>query len=71
MTEIRLQVSNLLNYSEAARRLGISRPTIYALIDRGELHPVAIAERRYLLTEEVERLKAQAQKADNPSPSPG
>jgi len=56
MSEIRLQVSNLLNYSEGARILGVTRATIYAMIGRGELHPMAIADRRYLLREEVERL---------------
>lgn len=57
VSEIRLQVSNLLNYSEAARILRVTRATIYAMIERGELHPFAIADRRYLLREEVERLK--------------
>ena len=56
MSEIRLQVSNLLSYSQAARMLGVTRVTIYAMIERGQLHPLAIADRRYLLKEEVERL---------------
>ena len=56
MVEVRLVINNLINYSDAARLLKISRQTIYALIKRGELHPLAIAERRYLLREEVERL---------------
>lgn len=56
MSEIRLQVSNLLSFSEAARMLGVTRVTIYAMIARAELHPLAIADRRYLLREEVERL---------------
>jgi len=56
MSEIRLQVSNLLNYAEAARMLRVSRQTVYTMIERGELHPLAIADRRYLLKEEVERL---------------
>ena len=57
MSEIRLTVSNLMNYSDAARLLRVSRQTIYAMIDRGELKSIEIAERRYLLREEVERLK--------------
>jgi excisionase family DNA binding protein len=57
MREIRLQVSNLLNYSEAARILAVTRATVYAMIERGELHPWDIADRRYLLREEVERIK--------------
>lgn len=57
MSEIRLQVNNLLNYSDAARILGVTRVTIYAMIARGELHPLAVADRRYLLREEIERSK--------------
>ena len=53
---IRLEVSNLIDYREAARMLGVSRQTIHAMIKRGDLHPFAIAERRYLLRQEVERL---------------
>ena len=62
MSEIRLQVSNLLNYSEAARILKVTRATIYAIIARGELHPLTIADRHYLLREEVERLKREKNK---------
>ena len=57
MSEIRLQVSNLINYSEAARKLQVSRQTIYAMIERGELHPLVIADRRYLQKSEVQELK--------------
>lgn len=56
MSEIRLEVNNLLNYSDAARILGVTRVTIYAMIERGEFHPLHIADRRYLLKEEVDRL---------------
>lgn len=59
MSEIRLQVNNLLNYTEAARLLQVTRVTIYAMIARGELHPLEIADRRYLLKEEVERLQSE------------
>ena len=57
MSEVRLQVSNLLNYSEAARILGVTRVTIYAMVQRGELHPLVIADRRYLVKDEVEGLR--------------
>ena len=57
MPEIKLQTEDLTSFSEAARLLNITRPTIYAMIERGELHPLAIADRRYLLKEEVERIK--------------
>lgn len=55
--EIKLHTENLLNYSEASRLLQVTRVTIYAMIKRGQLTPVAIADRRYLLKEEVERLQ--------------
>jgi len=59
MSEILLQVSNLLNLSESATLLGVSRPTIYLLIKRGRLHPLIIADRPYLVKEEVDRLAAE------------
>lgn len=62
MSEVRLQVSNLLNYSDAAHILKITRATIYAMIRRGELHPFAIADRHYLLSEEIERLAITTKK---------
>jgi len=57
MPEIKLQTDDLMSYSEAARTLRVTRVTIYAMIERGELHPLAIADRRYLLREEVERVE--------------
>ena len=56
MSDVKLEIANLINYSEAARRLKVTRATIYAMISRGELHPFNIADRRYLVREEVERL---------------
>ena len=61
MSEITLKVDNLLNYTEAAHKLGITRATIYAMIQRGELHPLVVADRRYLVKDEVERLVAKRQ----------
>jgi len=63
MSEIRLQVNNILTYKDAARLLGVTRVTIYAMITRGELHPLIIADRRYLLREEVETLKEKRNQA--------
>ena len=57
MPEIKLQTDDLLNFSETARILGVTRVTIYAMIKREELHPFAIADRRYLLKDEVEELR--------------
>lgn len=50
--------NNLINFSQAAELLGVSRPTIYAMVERGELHPTQIADRQYIKIEEVESLKA-------------
>jgi excisionase family DNA binding protein len=47
--------NNLINFSQAAELLSVSRPTIYAMIERGELHPVQIADRQYLKMDEVEQ----------------
>jgi excisionase family DNA binding protein len=54
--DLELDLTKILNYSEASRILGITRATIYAMIRRGELHPVAIADRRYLNKEEVDKV---------------
>jgi len=56
MKEIKLRVNNLLNYSEAAKILGVSRQTIHTWIKQGKLKLVAVADRRYLLREDVEKL---------------
>jgi predicted DNA-binding transcriptional regulator AlpA len=56
MSKITLEVSNLVNYNQAAKIIGVTRATIYAMISRGELHPVVIADRRYLLKSEVTRV---------------
>jgi len=47
----------LINLSQAAEILGVSYPTVFALIDRGELEPVRIADRQYLVRGKVEDLK--------------
>ena len=56
MPEIKLQTDDLISFSEAARFLKVTRVTIYAMIEREELHPFGIADRRYLFKEEVEKL---------------
>ena len=38
-------LSPLLSVNEVAELLGISRPTVYALIRRGELVPIRVGER--------------------------
>ncbi len=59
MEEITLEVSNLLNFTKAAEMLGVSRPTVYNLINRHQLHPILIGHNRYLLRDEVERIKRE------------
>ena len=66
MPEIKLDTDDLMSFSEAARVLNVTRVTVYAMIERGELHPFAIADRRYLFKEEVERL-ANAKSSSNKS----
>ena len=66
MTKITLQTSDLLNYPEAANLLGVSRQSIYNFIEQGDLFPVVIGRARFLLREDVLRLKARREK-QNPS----
>ncbi len=47
----------LINLSQAAVILGLSRPTIYKMIRRGELSPVKVAGLSYMDRREVEELK--------------
>ena len=58
MAEITLNVQNLIGFTQAAKILRVSRATIYNLVARNKLHPVAIGRNRYLLYEELESLKA-------------
>ena len=47
----------LINLSQAAELLSVSYPTVFALMERGELEPVKIADRQYLVRADVEALK--------------
>ena len=60
------QMDDLVNFTEAATILGVSRPTIYNLVAREKLTPIDIAHNRYLNREEVEQLKS-SQAADVPA----
>lgn len=57
MERITISTPDLVSFTEAARQLKVSRPTIYNMIARNELHPITIGANRYLLRNEVERLK--------------
>ena len=59
MAEVKLQIENILTYQQAAALLGVSRPTIYLLIRKGELHSLQIAGRHFLMKEEVQRLASE------------
>lgn len=65
MPEIKLQTDDLMSFSEAARLLKVTRVTVYAMIERGDLHPFGIADRRYLFREEVERLVNERQHSND------
>lgn len=54
---ITIKTDDLLTFSEAAKILNVSRPTIYNLVLREKLHPVLIGKNRYLLRTEIERLE--------------
>jgi excisionase family DNA binding protein len=50
-------VSELINFTEAADFLGISRVWLYVLIEKGRLHPVQVADRQFLRKSEVQSYK--------------
>jgi len=48
---------DLINLTQAAELLSVSYPTIFALMGRGDLVAVRIADRQYLVKDDVEELK--------------
>lgn len=56
MARLSLNTNDLVTCNEAAKIIGVSRPTIYNMILRFRLHPVMIGRNRYLLRSEVEAL---------------
>ncbi len=50
-------ILRLVNFSEAAKLLKVSRQTIYDWIKAGKLHPLAIGHLRFLDKGEIERLR--------------
>ena len=55
---ITLEIPNLVSYGEAAKILGVSRQTIYNWERAGQVHLVKVGKIRFLLRDEVERVKA-------------
>ena len=64
MDELTIKTNDLLTFTEAAKILMISRPTLYKLIKKGILHTVSIGNNRYLMRVEVERLLSEKGLAD-------
>ena len=62
MGKVTVEVSSFVNFSEAAKLLGITRATLYAWVKRGKLHPAIIEGSPYLWRFEVEKLKAEREK---------
>lgn len=56
MADLTIQTDDLVTFSEAAKLLAVSRPTIYNLVTKEQLHPVVIGRNRYLLRTEIEGL---------------
>lgn len=54
-----IETNSLITFAEAAKILGVSRPTIYNKVRRDHLHPVKVGSNQYLLRAEVETLKAK------------
>lgn len=61
--EVLVNPKELLNISQAAGLLGVAGKTVYEIIERGELHPIQIADRQYLDRSEVLRLKEKRNNA--------
>lgn len=57
--EIKFETNDLITISKAARLLKVTRMTVYAMISRGQLHRLNIADNPYLLKEEVEKLQKE------------
>ena len=53
----RCNLDDLVNLSQAAEILGVSRVTVYKMIRRGDLSPVQVAGLPYVDKGEVEDLK--------------
>ena len=56
MEELTITTNDLITFTEAAKILKVSRPTLYNLVSKAQLHPVVIGRNRYLLRSEVERV---------------
>lgn len=58
-TKLTITTPDLLTFTMAAKRLGVSRTMVYKLVEENDLHPFAIDGHRFLHTSEVERLQKE------------
>jgi excisionase family DNA binding protein len=65
MARTKPKTDNLLNFTDAATILGVTRPTVYTMIERGELHPIPVADRQYLDRDAVKKLAREREKEKN------
>jgi excisionase family DNA binding protein len=52
-------MSGLVTRGEAARRLGVSAPTLRRMIALGQVPTVAVGDRSYVHADDIERLKLE------------
>lgn len=57
----------LISTSETARRLGVSRQTVYELLNRGELASLTVGRSRRIPEAEVDRYVAARMAAERPA----
>lgn len=62
MEQLTIKTNDLVTFKDAADLLGVSRPTVYNLVEKLQLHPIMIGNNRYLLRNEVEFVKSQQDK---------
>ena len=60
-----IDIEHLVTFSYAARYLHVSRPTVYAYVERDRLHPVSIGANRYIHLLELQALAAQLAQKNN------
>ena len=63
---IQVALPEFISLSRAAKLLGISRPSLYALIKQGHLTPTRIGNSPFLLRATVEGLKGKQIKGGRP-----
>lgn len=56
MNDLTIKTDDLVTFAEAAKLLQVSRPTVYNLVTKEQLHPVLIGRNRYLLRSEIKGL---------------